>query len=289
MVKVAVVGGTGFLGGTLVDCIAKAGYEVANIGYKSPAADYTIDMSDLDESQKLLKQISPDIIVNLAALTNVDLCENNLELAYRVNTKVVENIAIFSRRLNTFVIHISTDHFYENGGECGSIESKVKIINNYAITKYCAEKSLLGVQATILRTNFFGPSIADEPRGFCDSMLSKARRGERLNLFENVYFSPLSVNSLCEVILLCLEKKLPGTFNVGSREGMSKSRFLLDFFSRLKLEIDYNLVSSDELGSLVPRPKDMRMDVSFFESVFCMKMPRLTDEIAKVVKSYEKI
>jgi dTDP-4-dehydrorhamnose reductase len=284
--KVLLVGSNGLLGASLVK-VLKSHYELVTVTRTSPNSDYNIDMTSKLKSSKLLADVNPDMIVNLAALTNVDTCEANVNLAYRVNTNIAENIAAYSNcTTDVFVVHISTDHIYD---QKDSSEDDVVICNNYAMTKYCAEKSFKSNNAVVLRTNFFGKSLSVNSEGLCNSIYNQAISGQELKFFKDVFFSPLSITTLCDVILTCLQKKISGIYNVGSKEGMSKEEFLKMFLISSGIDnLKYKSISVEEIFFKTPRPKDMRMNVSLFEKVYGYHLPSLTNEIERVASEFKK-
>jgi len=286
MKKLLLIGSNGLLGSSLIN-ILRQRYQVITVTKTSPNSDYNFDMSSKHNSELLFNKVKPDFIVNLAALTNVDLCESDLNLAYLVNTRIAENISAYSNlQVNVFVVHLSTDHIYD--GE-NSSEKDVVILNNYAMTKYCAEKSFQPENVAILRTNFFGKSLSQSSEGLCNSIYNTANNGGTLSLFNDVYFSPLSISTLCDVILTCLEKKIPGTFNVGSKYGMSKELFLKTFLDTSGVKLfKYQSISIDILKLETSRPKDMRMNVSLFENTYSYNLPNLITEIEKVANEFKK-
>jgi dTDP-4-dehydrorhamnose reductase len=284
--RVLVIGANGLLGASLIEKL-RSKYQLITVTRVSENSDYNVDMTSVIECARVLSHIKPDIIINLAALTNVDLCESNIGLAYNVNTKIAENISQYRNpEGSAFILHISTDHVYdaENSKECDVI-----IKNSYAMTKYCAEKTYDLDNTTILRTNFFGKSLSDKSEGLCDSIYQLAKSGKKLKLFNDVYFSPLSINTLCDVILTCLEKKIGGVFNVGSKDGLSKEFFLKEFLNLSGLpNIKYQSISSDEVESKTARPKDMRMNTELFEKVFSYELTKLKNEIESVANEFKK-
>jgi dTDP-4-dehydrorhamnose reductase len=284
--KVLLIGSNGLLGTSLAN-VLRPYYELVTVTRTSLNSDYNLDMTSKIISDQLLAKIKPDLIVNLAALTNVDICETNVNLAYRVNTKIAENIAAYSNGLtDVFVVHISTDHLYDRKD---SAEDDVVICNNYAMTKYCAEKSFKSDNAVILRTNFFGKSLSVYSEGLCNSIYNQAIKGQELKLFKDVFFSPLSITTLCDVILTCLQQKISGIYNVGSKEGMSKEEFLKTFLILSGVDdLKYKSISVEELTLKTPRPKDMRMNVSLFEKVYGYHLPSLTNEIESVANEFKK-
>jgi len=284
--KVLLIGSNGLLGTSLTK-VLKPKYELVTVTRSSSGSDCNLDMTSSRNSMQLLKDVKPDLIVNLAALTNLDVCEVDINLAYRVNTRIAENIAAYTNyRESVFAIHISTDHIYD--GE-NSAEEDIIIRNNYALTKYCAEKSFKSDNAVVLRTNFFGKSLSDSSKGLCNSIYDMAITGEELKLFNDVFFSPLSIDTLCDVIVTCLQKKISGVFNVGAKEGMSKEEFLKNFLRLSGLsDFTYQSISVSEMIFKTERPKDMRMNNGLFEKIYQYRLPRLIDEIERVANEFKK-
>lgn len=286
MKTILLIGSNGLLGSSLTIKL-KNNFNLITVTRKSRDSNYQTDMSSKVDSQAIFNTTNPDIIINLAALTDVDLCEKNISLAYKANTRIVENIASYTiKKPNTFVLQISTDHLYNLNM---SAEDDITIINNYAMTKYCAEKCLSHANSIILRTNFFGKSLSSSAQGLCNTMYQKASKGDELNLFNDVYFSPVSIASLCEIILICITKKIPGVYNIGSKNGMSKELFILSFLKSCGLQnIKYKSISVDNLKLETLRPKDMRMNVSLFEKIYEYKLPTLKYEIESVANDFKK-
>lgn len=109
-----------------------------------------------------------------------------------------------------------------------------------------------------------------------------------MKLFNDVYFSPLSINTLCDVIHICLEKRTPGIFNVGAKQGMSKQEFLIKFLHKCGFDdFSFESISVDSMNFKVRRPKDMRMNVSHFEKTFNYKLPLLLEEIESVANEFK--
>lgn len=285
MKRLLLIGSNGLLGSSLVTRL-RLNYDVTTVTKRSVNSDFNIDFSSKELSYRLLKEIKPDLIVNLAALTSVDVCESNINLAYKVNTSIAENIAAYCHsNSGVFVVHLSTDHLYDKNN---SNENDVVIYNNYAMTKYCAEKCFSFCDAVILRTNFFGKSFSQNSLGLCQSIYNEATSGHRLKLFHDVFFSPLSIGTLCDVIAICLEKKISGVYNVGSKNGMSKSDFLKTFLTLSHvIDFNYECISIEDAKLNVRRPKDMRMDVRLFEKTYRYKLPSLISEIESVADEFK--
>ena len=288
MKRVLILGAYGLLGCSLSQSLFTKGHEVFRQG-RSSDADFQIDVHDKNNLLNFLAEREIDIIINLIAFTDIEKCELDIKNAYLVNVVNAERIVITLNRMNInkrpHLIHISTDHLYSGSGPHN--EDNVMPCNVYGLTKYFAETFAAKVNATILRTNFFGKSLAKNRSSFSDWVVKSAIYGEKINVFENVLFSPLNMETLSNLIHIVVMRPISGLFNLGSSEGKSKADFsymLLD-----ELEISTALITrarSDNIGSHLQRPSDMRMDSSLFEKVYSCKLPTLESEIKLIAKEY---
>lgn len=280
MRKILITGGTGVLGSSLVSYFKNLNYELVVQGFQNNA-DIKADMTQLEIVTNLLDDINPDIIINLICLSNVEENEKNHDLANQLNVKPVENITswIKSKNKNLKFIQISTDHLYDREGFNG--EDEVIIRNEYASTKYAAEKVALEVDGLVLRTNFFGKSLLNNRNSFTDWIdRSIEDKDFPIKLFSDVYFSPLSLDTLSRMISHAAENFESGIYNLGSKNGMSKAEFVYSYSNFLRdNKILTNPISVNDMDFLAVRPKGMMMDVSKFEKSFRVNLPTLQFEI----------
>lgn len=290
MQTVLITGASGLLGSSLVNYLMGSGYNVVSQAH-TRNADFMFDLSDNRKSHQFLELIQPDFIINLVGLTNVELCEEQVSLAYLVNTRTVENLVNWIKFSGEqcYLVQISTDHVYDGLGL--HTEKDVLITNNYALSKYAGELAALQVPSTILRTNFVGRSSVSHRESFSDWVYNSMKCGKKAQVLNDVYFSPLSILKLIEMILLVIQKKLDGIYNLGSHAGMSKADFSFSFANRLKLETNImtRIESNEALFFKTYRPKNMCMDSSKFESDFHVKLPNLVDVIKQIACEYDEI
>lgn len=286
-VKVLLLGSTGLLGSTLLPMLSARGYEVITHG-RSDEAQYQVDLTHSKSTSDLFDEVRPDIIINLAGLTNVDLCEASPNKAYLANVRAVENIATWIKEAESFchLVQISTDQVYDGSGL--HKESLVTLENYYAFSKYAGELAAKDVPSTILRTNFFGCSQCAKRVSFTDWLYQSLSKSEPIQVFDDVLFDPVSMATLSEMIELVIHEKPVGVFNLGSHEGMSKADFAFSFAEELDFPTStMKRTSTDQAGFLnAYRPKDMRMDCSKFEHTLSVKLPHLDNEIKRVSRDY---
>lgn len=285
-VRVLVTGADGLLGTTLVPTLAAQGHEVFCLSRRS-VAGIRADLSNSADTARALDLVLPDVIVNLAALTNVDECERNPADAYRQNTLIVENLVgwIVRRVPACHLVQISTDQVYSGAGP--HVEPRVCPINYYAFSKYAGELVAERAGGTVLRTNLFGRSRCPGRQSFSDWLVGVMKRGESVRVFEDVLFSPLSLETLASMIALSVQQKTGGIFNLGSANGLSKADFAIALGECLGLSTAQLVrARSTDAALAARRPLDMRMDSSRFESGFGVVLPALESEIRLMRNAY---
>jgi dTDP-4-dehydrorhamnose reductase len=280
-VKVLIAGATGMLGATLAPSLRAAGYDVVRHSHAG-MGDVTCDLTDRQAAKALLDRVSPQAVVNLVALTNVDLCERELDRAYRLNVLTVENlVAALADREGAFLVQVSTDQVYDAPGP--NAEDNVRLTNAYAMTKYAGELAARLMPSAVLRTNFFGPSAVPGRDSFSDWVLAGLRARKPMAAFTDVVFNPVSMITLSRMIGVVLERPVQGVFNVGSHGALSKADFIHET-ARLYGLSDATVTRGLSTAAGLPayRPKDMSMDCARFERTFGLTLPRLKDEMAEL-------
>ena len=278
--KILLIGATGLLGTSLKIFFdnQKKNSVISYSRHTSPA----LDICSVTSTKEVIGNLQPDMIINLAALTNVDQCEESPADAFLFNSQACKNIRV-AAGASCPIIHISTDHFYDSPGL--SDEISLNPVNYYAYSKLLGE-FMLGENSLILRTNFFGKSKTTK-KSFSDWIYEQLSSGNKIELFEDSFFSPLSIDALSQIIIHCVENFIPGTYNLGSNAGISKHEFGMTFAKAL--ELDTNLISAVKMKDKklkAARPHDMRMDVSHFEETFKMKLPDLNQLIQQEKNNY---
>ena len=287
MANVLVTGATGLLGSALVPLLKERGHQVTSLGH-SHVADINADLVIYEQTARALDKVRPEVIINLMALTDVDRCETHPHEAYLINVKPVENLCGWMRTASAHchLIQISTDQLYDGLGP--HPEEEMTIRNYYAMSKLAGEFAARAVSSTILRTNFVGRSVREGRVSLTDWLYTALRRGEPINVFDDVLFNPLSISTLCERIESCIAKRPLGIFNLGSHDGMSKADFAFAFANAVGLSTAKLARNSfTDSGALAARrPTDMRMQCDRFEDCMVSRLPRLIDEIHVLASDY---
>lgn len=282
--RIVILGASGLLGSTLMPKLKSKYSKVYSVG-RSHENDFICNAVNYPALEKILNEINPDIIINLAALTDVDFCEINPNDAYGINTKIVENIALWINQSfdKCHLIQISTDQVYDSPEL--SKENDISLKNYYAFSKYAGDLAACNVPSTTLRTNFFGKSKCSTKISFTDWLFNSFNSEDEFYLFNDIFFCPISIETLCDVIEKVIILRPEGIFNLGSNDGLSKSEFAIIFASELNLKTDHAHITSIEDVNFINayRPKDMRMNVCKIEECLKIVLPSLKEELLKSI------
>jgi dTDP-4-dehydrorhamnose reductase len=258
---------------------------------RSNSSKDNLDITKAYDVFNYLSLIQPETIINLVALTNVDYCEANPKEAYLVNSSVVKNISdwIKDTHSHSHLIQISSDQLYDGSGI--NVEQIIAPSNYYSFSKYIGELEASKIESTILRVNFFGLSKTAKRISFTDFIYKALDKKDSINVFEDVFFSPLCMGSLVEMIDLVIKARPIGTYNLGSNSGMSKAQFAFHFANELGFTTDLmSPISINQMKTLQAyRPKNMMMNVEKFETTLGVKLPLLIDQITKSAKEYHEL
>ena len=282
MKSILILGSSGMLGKQLSKYLKKF-FKVSHNGLTRRKLDLT--------KKKYLKKIlnkDLDLIINCAAETDIDRCEKNKVNCDIINFQISKNIFEIAREhsYKFKYIFISTDQFYNN--KKNSLEKdKLSMLNEYSKSKRKAEKIVLANNGIILRTNFFGKTISN--KSFSDWVYKKFRSEKKFYLFNDIYFSPVRIDTLSRAIkkIILNPVKRSAIYNIGSTNGLSKKDFAIFFAKKCGIyNKNYEISTSKKILN-TNRSKYMIMNSSKFKKEFKFNFKSLKKEIIDEIKNYK--
>ena len=266
--RLLITGGSGLLGSKTASISVRKGYETYS-GYNDHEATngtpVKLDICNKREVDKAFEKVKPDAVIHAAALTNVDKCEENNELARRVNIGGTKNITEAAEQIKAFLVYVSTDYVFS--GEKGSYKEtdEPNPVNNYGLTKLGGEKIVTSsnLEWCIARSSvIYGSTPAAGKDNFVLWVLNKLRNEEPLRIVTDQRVSPTLNTSLAEMTLEILERRLIGVYHLAGATPLNRYEF-----ARLIAEtfqLDEGLIAparSSEMKWLAKRPQDSSLNV----------------------------
>ncbi len=228
--RVAVTGASGMLGTALISELSNF-FDIfatsRTMGVEKDGVNWScFDLSNPVLLSNWLFSSQPNVIIHCAAIVNVDSCEESPSSAYQLHANVVSIINGYIKKNSGYLIYISTDSIFDGKSLFPYSENDhPNPINIYSKSKALGEcLTIQNESGVVLRTNIIGWG-AGNALSFSEWILKGLIVGDTLNLFNDVYFSPVHVKTLSHVILKLIEKKLYGIYNVSSNKGISKYDF----------------------------------------------------------------
>lgn len=186
-------------------------------------SEFQVDIGGESSVRKILNDVQPDIIIHTAALTNLQLCENDKSQAQRVHIHLTRALA----EAHAKFIYISTDSVFEGKESSYREDDPTYPLNYYAQSKLQGEWAALcaNPEALILRTNIFGFKT---PVGnsLVEWALTSFQAGKIISGYNDVFFNPLYVGQLSQLIREAIDRNVKGILHVGTIENISKFEFL---------------------------------------------------------------
>ena len=268
--KWAITGGSGQLSRSLVDLLDKEGVPYIAWSHKD------LDVAD-DSSISVIKEMSPDLLINCAAWTNVDVAEEFPEKATRVNQVGPRNMARAAKELKIPLIHISTDYVFSGKSRHPwSTDSKTEPMSSYGLSKLLGEKEItksLDVNFYILRTAWlYGPY----GKNFSKTILKKAITSkEPINVVDDQIGQPTSTRSLAQQIFKVAKSRVPsGIYHATNTGQASWWDFACEIFALAGEDVErVRPLTSEDFPSKVKRPKYSVLDQSAWSKVGMETMP----------------
>ncbi|MEN9564274.1 MAG: hypothetical protein RIR73_2518 [Chloroflexota bacterium] len=230
---------------------------------KLTQAPFTVMKYDLLETgtvDAILDQSRPDWVVNCAALADLDTCENDPDLAKRLNTDLPRQLARASRQRSIPFTHISTDAVFD-GQKDGfySEEDAPNPIGVYAKTKFDGEWAVLTEHpnATVARVNFYGWSLSGR-RSLAEFFHNNLTHNKSMSGFTDVLFCPMLVNDTIRTLLKMFNRGLKGLYHLVGPQAMSKYQFGVEIARRFHMrESDITPKSVSFAGLLAKRSNNL--------------------------------
>jgi dTDP-4-dehydrorhamnose reductase len=203
----------------------------------------SLDISDRDACIELFNSLSPEVVVNCAAWTAVDLAEDNEAEAFRINCDATRNIAIAARAVNAINVHISTDYVFPGIADTPyDVDSPTAPVSVYGKSKLCGEIAIAeeyAAKSYVIRTAWLYSPFGGN---FVKTMIRKARTASAVRVVSDQLGQPTSAADLAKHIVDLVTNQAPfGIFHGTNSGAASWYELTREIYSLLG--VDTSLVS----------------------------------------------
>ncbi len=188
---------------------------------------FGVDMTVSDSLANIVREIEPECIIHLAAISSIPVCQKDALLAWRINHASTRELAKAAEERGCRLIFASTDQVFDGQRGLYREEHLPEPINVYGETKRAAERTIqksVENSLVVRFNNTYGP-----PRfnglSFSEWILDKEKRGEPITLFTNQYRSPIDVITVAKVLIELIENDLRGILHLGGPMKMDRVSF----------------------------------------------------------------
>ncbi len=235
MKRVLVCGSNGLLGQRLAMLFdGKSDYEVLHTSHHrtfaldEPHIDYTqLDIANKSDVKSLVSSYRPDVVLNAAAMTNVDECETHRELAWKHNVTAVENLVEVCRRINAKLVHVSTDYVFDGMSGKYTEEDRAHPVNYYGKTKLAGENVIRssGIDYAILRTVLLYGVGVGVKNNFALWVIDNLTEKKEIRCVDDQISNPTHVHDLAMAVKTAADEPVSGVFHISGSEIVSRYAF----------------------------------------------------------------
>jgi dTDP-4-dehydrorhamnose reductase len=284
-VKAIVVGGNGQLGMDLVAELAAAGHNAISLTH----AD--IEIGDEQSVANVIAPLEADLVINTAAMHNVEVCEQEPEQAFRVNALGPRNLARACAASAAMLIQVSTDYVFGGEKKTPYLESDAPHpLNTYGITKLAGEHYSFANNAktAVVRTSaIYGanPCRAKKNDNFVKMMLRLGTERGSVKVVADEFVSPTYTLDLARQIVAIAEAGAFGTFHATSNGQVSWNEFAKAIFNEAGNAARVDSATSADFPSKIRRPAYSVLDNAALRARGLDKMPDWRDALKRYLRA----
>ncbi len=214
------------------------------------------DITNPSSIQNAIHTHQPNIVINCAAYTKVDLAESESESAHRINAEGAKNIAQACVKADVSLIHISTDYVFDGTKSAPYLETDLcNPLGVYGKSKYEGEKSILLYmpQAKIIRTQWL---YGHGGGNFVETMIRLGTTRDQISVIDDQIGTPTSTHDLAKAILLLSQQSTNGIFHIRNAGSTSWYGFAKEIFAQMDIACTVLPITTQEYPLPATRPQN---------------------------------
>ena len=212
-----------------------------------------LDITNIDMVMELVREVKPYAIINCAAHTGVDACEDEWDKAYKINTIGPRNLSIAASETGAKMIHVSTDYVFNGKADRPYTEfDKPDPQWAYGVTKLAGENMVrdFADRYFILRTAW----LYGDGKNFVKTMLRLSENNDKVRVVGDQVGSPTSAKELAAAIDQLIFTENYGIFHATCEGSCSWAQFAEEIFKMAGKKTVVEAITTEEFGAKAPRP-----------------------------------
>ena len=288
--RILITGAFGQLGHALQSVLSKkSNYELVCTGRKIKKGQEGIplDIRNQVALKEIINTTAPDILINLAAMTNVDACELNPKLAGEINVAGLEHIC---DSFKGKIIHLSTDYVFDGTSGPYKEDDPLNPISIYGKTKLASEYILLekDIKNLVIRGNVLYDYCPHTSASFLNWVVSSLKGNQEIKVVEDQFNNPTWTRSMSDIIKLSIENDLEGIIHWGDSEQISRFEFAKLIAKKFSLnESLIKPVITSELNQPARRPLQSGLSTEKLVNMLDIIPPSIDDCLDEIIKTIQ--
>ncbi len=258
--KVLITGSSGLLGQKLISQ-GRRDVQIFSTGRTRPKQDQEnfelLDVTDARQVKGLLEEIGPDWVIHAAALTDVDRCEVERDLAWRINAGGTENVVRACESLHIGLVNLSTDYVFDGASGPYAETDSTNPLSYYGLTKLEGERCTLSMrgQGIVVRTIVlfgYAPGIR---LNFITWLIRTLSQGTPVRVVTDQWGTPTLADDLAGFLIALCQKNAAGLFHFAGADLLSRHEMAIRTCRRFGLDEGLLIpITTQELRQVAPRP-----------------------------------
>ena len=284
--KILITGSFGLLGRALSH-VLESNHQIVKTGRIIPKGEKGIKLNIQDRLnvKQVVELIKPELIINLAALTDVDKCENNQNLAREINVGGVINLCDHFRGK---IIQISTDYVFDGKNGPYGENDQVSPISIYGETKLDAEKIIMDSSSNnlVIRTNVLYDYLENTNASFLTWVVKSLENNQTIYVVNDQVNNPTWTFSLADIINILIDRKIGGIFHWGDADFVNRYDFAIKISEKFSLDKSLiNPITTDQLKQSAKRPLKSGLINDKIVDLLCIIPPKIEECLDSIIKN----
>ena len=268
--KLLVTGFGGFVAGSVI-VQAKLDWDIHAVDridvpeLQGDVKYYSMDLLNNEKLSKLFKEINPDAVIHTAAIADIDFCQNNQDIAEKVNVGITKALAELCRRNGAKMVVCSTDTVFDGTKGMYTEDDSPNGINFYAETKIKAEEFVKSLDnGVVARLSLvMGLPVMGSGNSFLAKTIEKLKLGESVKFPANEVRTPVDIITLGSALVELAGNKFAGIMHLSGNTKINRYEMACRIAEKLEYSKDLIIATdSNEMEGRAPRPNDASLDNS---------------------------